>query len=258
MTSSMIIVGKKGAIGLITINRPEVRNALNREAWALLAQAFAALDADESVAVIVVIGSGEKAFVAGADLNTLKVRSAVQTFDGEIPAAVASIEQVTKPTIAAINGFAFGGGLELALACDIRICSKNAKLGQTEINVGILPGAGGTQRLSRMVGLAKAKELIFTGRAISADEAEKIGLVNRVVEHEELQKVVMDMAKEIAAKSLITLKVAKQVINLGANTDLAAGLALERMGQSFIFGTHDHLEGINAFLEKRKPEFKGY
>lgn len=257
MSSSMILVEKHDKIGLITINRPEVRNALNREAWALLAEAFAGLDADDTVAVIVVTGAGDKAFVAGADLNALKVRSAAQTFAGETPAIVAQIEQVTKPTIAAINGFAFGGGLELALACDIRICSKNAKLGQTELNVGILPGAGGTQRLSRAVGIAKAKELIFTGKAISADEAEKIGLVNRVVEQEELLDTAFAMAREIAAKSPLTVKVAKQVINQGASTDLAAGLALERMGQSFIFGTHDHLEGINAFLEKRKPEFKG-
>lgn len=258
MSSDMILIEKKDKIGLITINRPEVRNALNREAWALLADAFTGLDGDDSIAVIVVTGAGDKAFVAGADLNALKVRTAAQTFDGETPSIVARIEQVTKPTIAAINGFTFGGGLELALACDIRICSKNAKLGQTEINVGILPGAGGTQRLSRAVGLAKAKELIFTGKAISADEAEKIGLVNQVVDQAELMNVVFAMAQEIATKSPVTLKVAKQVINQGATTDLATGLALERLGQSFIFGTHDHLEGINAFLEKRKPDFKGY
>lgn len=258
MSANMILVEKRDKIGLITINRPEVHNALNREAWALLVEAFIQLEADDSIAVIVVTGAGSKAFVAGADLNALKVRTAAQTFAGETPAAVLRIEQVSKPTIAALNGFTFGGGLELALACDIRICSRQAKLGQTEINVGILPGAGGTQRLSRLVGLAKAKELIFTGRVISADEAEKIGLVNQVVEPSELMKVVFAMAEEIAAKSPVTLKVAKQVINQGVTADLATGLALERMGQSFIFGTQDRLEGINAFLEKRKPDFKGY
>ena len=250
-----ILIERKERVGIITINRPEVRNALDKDAWKELLAAFLELEADSSVAVIVVTGAGEKAFVAGADLNSLKARSAVETLWGETPATVTRIENVAKPTIAAINGFTLGGGLELALACDIRICSSKAKLGQTEINVGILPGAGGTQRLSRLVGAAKAKEMIFTGKIITAEEAERIGLVNAVVEPQVLMETVLAMANDIAAKSAVTLQVAKQVVNQGLNTDLATGLMLEKLGQSFIFGTEDRMEGISAFLEKRSPHF---
>ncbi|MGE4589306.1 MAG: enoyl-CoA hydratase/isomerase family protein [Acidaminococcaceae bacterium] len=256
MDHDKVLVDIKDNIALITINRPEVRNALDYETWRILQKTFLELDADPDVYVIMVTGAGDKAFVAGADLNSLKVRSAVTTFNGESPRIVTSIEQVSKPTIAIINGFALGGGLELAMACDIRIAGKKAKLGQTEINVGILPGAGGTQRLTRLVGTAKAKEMIFTGKIISAEEAEKIGLVNLVVEQEDLMQAAWSMAGEIAAKSQITLQVAKQVINQGAETDLSTGLMIEKLGQSFVFGTEDHLEGICAFLDKRKPSFK--
>ncbi len=257
MAEEMILMEKKDGIGIITINRPEVRNALNKEAWAKLGKAFADFDKDNDVKVIILTGAGDKAFVAGADLNALKVRSAVETFDGETPAIVAGVEAVSKPTIAMINGFALGGGLEVAMACDIRVASSDAKLGQTEINVGILPGAGGTQRLSRLVGLAKAKELVFTGKIISAQEAQSIGLVNQVVDKENLLAETLAMAKSIGEKSPLTLKIAKVVMNKGFDTDLASGMNLERLGQTFVFGTEDHLEGINAFLEKRSPEFKG-
>ena len=254
---SAIRVERQEKVGIITINRPEVRNALDKVTWRLLQEAFLELENDPDISVIVVTGAGDKAFVAGADLNSLKVRSAVETLYGETPAIVNTIEKIMKPTIAAVNGFALGGGLELAMACDIRICSRAAKLGQTEINVGILPGAGGTQRLSRLVGPAKAKEMIFTGKIITAEEAEKIGLVNCVVEPAELMEKTLAMARDIAAKSIITLQVAKQVVNQGLNTDLATGLMLEKLGQSFIFGTADRLEGITAFLEKRTPKFTG-
>ena len=251
-----VLIETRGPVALITINRPEVRNALDTETWRLLLQAFLDLEADAGINVILVTGAGDKAFVAGADLNSLKARSSAATFNGETPQIVARIEKVTKPTIAVVNGFALGGGLELAMACDIRIASRKAKLGQTEINVGILPGAGGTQRLTRLVGVAKAKELIFTGKIISADEAEKMGLINLVVEPESLMEAGWAMANEIASKSQITVQVAKQVVSQGAETDLATGLMLEKLGQSFVFGTEDHLEGICAFLEKRSPDFK--
>lgn len=255
MEEMKVLVESKGPVAILTINRPEVRNALDTETWRLLQKAFLELDADPAISVIMVTGAGDKAFVAGADLNSLKVRSAAATFNGESPKIMTQIEKVSKPTIAVINGFALGGGLELAMACDIRIASRKAKLGQTEINVGILPGAGGTQRLTRLVGMAKAKELIFTGKIISADEAEKIGLVNLVTEPETLMETALAMANDIAAKSRITIQVAKQVVSQGAETDLATGLMLEKLGQSFIFGTEDHLEGICAFLEKRSPVF---
>jgi enoyl-CoA hydratase len=252
-----VLLERKQNVGIITINRAEVRNALDKATWNRLKDAFSELEADPAVAAIIVTGAGDKAFVAGADLNSLKARTAVETLYGETPAIVTRIENITKPTIAAINGFALGGGLELAMACDIRICSKTAKLGQTEINVGILPGAGGTQRLSRLVGPAKAKEMIFTGKLITAEEAERIGLVNMVVEPQALMDAALTMACDIAAKSAITIQVAKQVVNQGLNADIATGLMLERLGQSFIFSTEDRIEGISAFLEKRAPDFKG-
>ena len=257
MLDNAILVERRDRVGIITINRPEVRNALDKNTWRLLHGAFAELDNDPEIRVILVTGAGEKAFVAGADLNSLKVRTSVETLNGETPAIVSDIESTMKPTIAAINGFALGGGLELAMACDIRICSKTAKMGQTEINVGILPGAGGTQRLSRLVGPAKAKEMIFTGKIFTAEEAEKIGLVNCIVEPQELMEKALAMANDIADKSSVTIQVAKQVVNQGFNTDLATGLMLEKLGQSFIFGTEDRLEGISAFLEKRAPSFRG-
>ena len=252
-----ILVERRDKVGIITINRPEVRNALDKNTWRLLHGAFAELDNDPEVRVIVVTGAGEKAFVAGADLNSLKVRSSVETLYGETPSIVAAIESVKKPTIAAINWFALGGGLELAMACDIRIAGDGAKFGQTETNVGILPGYGGSQRLTRLVGLGKAKELIFTGKIISAQEAEKIGLINQVVPQAELLTVTMKMANEIAAKSPIITRTAKMIINRGAESDLDSGLVMERLAQSFAFSTEDHLEGINAFLEKRPAQFTG-
>jgi len=257
MTEQLILTEKSEGIGKITINRPEVRNALNKEAWVHLSKAFADLDEDQDVRVIVITGAGDKAFVAGADLNALKQRSPVETFNGESPRLVLGIENTSKPTIAMINGFCLGGGLEVAMACDIRIASEDAKLGQTELNVGILPGAGGTQRLPRLVGLGKAKELIFTGKIISAQEAMQIGLVNLVVAKEALLEQTMQMAKSIAAKSPLVTKVAKLVINKGFDADLASGLKIETLAQSFVFSSKDHMEGIDAFLEKRAPNFSG-
>ncbi len=257
MDSQIILTQKSDGIGKITINRPEVRNALNKEAWAHLSKAFTDFDLDNEVRVIVVTGAGDKAFVAGADLNALKQRSAVQTFYGENPQFVLGIENVSKPTIAMINGFCLGGGLEVAMACDMRIASDDAKFGQTELNVGILPGAGGTQRLARLVGLGKAKELIFSGKIISAQDAEKIGLVNQVVDKKDLLEETMKLAKSIADKSPLITKIAKTVINKGYDADLASGLKIETFAQSFVFSTKDHMEGIDAFLQKRAPNFTG-
>ncbi len=257
MAENVILIERRDHIGVITINRPEVRNALSLEAWRLLHAAFSELDTDNNIRAIIITGAGDKAFVAGADLNALKTRSAAETFESETAKIVIALENVGKPTIAMINGFCLGGGLEVAMGCDIRIASDDAKLGQTEINVGILPGCGGTQRLSRLVGLAKAKELVFTGKIIGAQEAERIGLVNMVVKKESLLDETTAMAKAITEKSPLTLKVAKLVMNKGFETDLGSALNLERLGQTFIFGTQDHLEGINAFLEKRVPAFKG-
>ncbi len=256
-SQNSVLIEQKGKVGIITINRPEVRNALNYQTWKHLVSAFEKLEADPNIRVIVVTGAGDKAFVAGADLNALKERSAVQTFYGELPAALAKVEKCKKPMIAAINGFALGGGLELALACDIRIASTNAKFGQTEINVGIIPGYGGTQRLPRLVGVSLAKEMIFTGKVISSAEAEKIGLVNKVVEQSELMNEVMTLANDIAEKSPLIIQIAKQAINYGLDCNMQTALQLELLSQSLVFATLDHTEGIMSFLEKRKPEFTG-
>lgn len=244
-------------VGILTVNRPEVRNALDAATFRGLMEGFEALDQDDSVRVIVVTGAGEKSFVSGADLNMLKERGTMETFRAFNSRAFAVIENITKPTIAAINGYAFGGGLELAMACDIRICSRTARLGQTELNLGFLPGAGGTQRLTRLVGPGKAKELIFTGRALTAEEALAIGLVNQVTEPGELMNCALDMAKQIAQKSPLILALAKLTVNKGGDCGLDTALALERLGQTAAFSTADHLEGINAFLEKRSPNFEG-
>ncbi len=257
MTYRNILTEKKNKMGIIIINRPEVRNAMNGETWQELMQASMGFDADPEVAVILYSGTGDKAFIAGADLNSLKTRTALETMEGYNSGVTAAIEKLSKPTIAVINGYALGGGLEVALACDIRIAGSGAKLGQTELNVGILPGAGGTQRLARVVGLGMAKEMIFTGKIIDAEEALRIGLVNHVVPQEKLWDAAEKMAQSIAVKSPIVLKMAKIVVNGGAEVDLASGLLLEKVGQSFVFGTDDHMEGITAFLEKRTPEFTG-
>ena len=257
MNSSVIQTERKGPIELIVINRPEVHNALDVPTWAKLSEVFSDAERDPAVKVILITGAGNKAFVAGADLNSLYKRSPLETFEGTLPKAITAIAKSIKPTIAVLNGYTMGGGLELALACDLRIASENAKLGQTESNVGILPGGGGTQRLARLVGVGKAKELIFTGKAISAEEAKNIGLVNQVYSQEKLLEEAFALGELIAKKSPLILRIAKKVIDEGIEINLSAALELESFAQSFVFTTDDHLEGIGAFLEKRQPEYKG-
>ena len=257
MDTSVIQVEHKGKIAIITINRPEVRNALDTATWAVLSQKFSEEEKNPEVRVIVITGAGPKAFVAGADLRALYKRSAVETLDGVMPKSVMAIAKCTKPTIAALNGYTMGGGLELALACDIRLASDNAKIGQTESNVGIIPGGGGTQRLARLVGLGKAKEMIFTGKPITAAEALQIGLVNHVYPQEDLLKEAIAMGEQIAQKSPLILRIAKKVIDEGKEININAAMELELLGQTLAFTTEDHMEGIGAFLEKRQPEYKG-
>ena len=252
-----IITEIKDRIGYIWINRPEVHNALNQEIWREVRDAFVSLDGADEVAVIIVSGRGDKAFVAGSDVNYLRRRTAVQTLDRETSQILTQIAGVRKPTIAAVNGYAFGGGCELALACDIRIASERAKLGQTEINLGIIPGAGGTQRLCRTVGLAKGLEMVITGEIVDAYEAEKIGLVNKVVPHERLMEEAVDMANRIKQKSPIIVRLAKAACKDGYGTDMNTAVLMESLYQTVAFTTQDHLEGIDAFLEKRPPAFTG-
>ncbi|MDN5348521.1 MAG: enoyl-CoA hydratase [Clostridia bacterium] len=252
-----LILNKEEGLLIITINRPEVRNALDRQTWQELKRAITQARTDPEVKVVIITGAGDKAFAAGADVKALKERSMIETLDGENQAILTELENLEKPVIAAINGYALGGGCELALACDIRIASENARLGQTELNLGFIPGAGGTQRLARLVGIGKAKELIFTGDIIDAATAERIGLVNRVVPLPELLPAAKAMAKKMMAKGPLALRMAKIVINGGISANLATGLLIEKLGQTVLFGTEDRMEGINAFLEKRDPQFQG-
>jgi len=252
-----VLVQIRDGIGIVTVNRPEVRNALDKETWGLLKDSFKKLDEDSSVKVILITGAGEKAFIAGADLNYLKTRSVLETMDSENSAVARALEKVSKPTIAVINGYCLGGGLEIALACDMRIASDNAKMGQTEINVGIIPGAGGTQRLRDIVGKGRAMEMILTGDIISAEEGYRIGLINKVVDKDNLMKTAVDMAEKIISKSPIAVKIAKKAVQSGSDVPIDTGLLIEMMSQAILFSTKDHLEGINAFLEKRKPEYTG-
>lgn len=252
-----MVLERDEEIGIILINRPEVLNALDAAGWEELRVNLAECENDPSIRVVIVTGAGEKAFVAGANIKAMTERSMIATLEGQVSGILKGIAKMSKPVIAAVNGFAFGGGCELAMACDVRIASENAKLGQTEINVGILPGGGGTQRLTRLVGVGKALEMILTGAVVSAQEAKEIGLVNKVVPLESLMDEAKKMAKKMSSKSPITLRLAKIAILDGADTNFDAGLLLEVLCQTIVFGTEDHLEGLKAFLEKREPVFTG-
>lgn len=257
MAEPEILLEYRGSIAVVRVNRPQVRNALNGECWRQLKNLFEVLGRDKDVRAIILTGTGDKAFIAGADIRTLRERSALETLWGENGAAAMAIEQCPKPTIAAVNGLALGGGCEVAMACDIRIASRTAKLGQTELNVGILPGAGGTQRLTQLVGLGRAMHMILTGTPIDAGQALEYGLVTEVTEPEHLMDRAIELAEACCTKSPITLRLAKIAIREGAKTNLTSGLQIEQLCQSVAFGTEDHLEGLTAFLEKRPPQYRG-
>lgn len=251
-----LILEKEGELAIVKINRPPV-NALNSEVVTEIHQLFDELGHDPEVKVIILTGEG-KAFVAGADISEMVEfdTSGGAEFSKNGQAAFDMIENIPKPVIAAINGFALGGGCEIAMACDIRIAVEGAKIGQPEVNLGVIPGFAGTQRLPRLVGKGKAKELIFTGNMISAEEAQQIGLVNQVVTAEVLMETAKQMAKTIASKGPGAIRAAKQVINEGVNYALSKGLELENQAFAKLFETEDQKEGMKAFLEKRKPKWK--
>jgi len=243
-------------MGIILLNRPNVLNALNFELMAELARALEALDSDSAINVIIVTG-GEKVFAAGADLKEMYHATTVDLIISRRFELWDQIRKTVKPIIAAVSGFCLGGGNELAMNCDIIIASETAVFGQPEVNVGIMPGAGGTQRLPRIVGKTKAMEMILTGQSISAEEAHRIGLVNKVVPVEDLMGETKKIAKEIASKPPISVRAAKQAILRATDTTLEIGLDYERMLFYSLFTTDDAREGMKAFLEKRKPVFKG-
>lgn len=258
MALDNVLVEKRGRIAVVTVNRPDKLNALNSATRSDILAAFDELERDDEVRVVVVTGAGEKAFIAGADINEFAGMTAVkQRAAMKGRRAFDAVEDFPKPVIAMINGFALGGGCELALACDLRIASSSARLGQPEIKLGIIPGGGGTQRLTRLVGEGRAMELILTGEMISAEEAHKIGLVNHVVPPDQLEARTMELAGRIAEMSPVALAMAKQAVKNAARLSLRAGLDAEVDLFALCFSSEDKEEGVRAFIEKRKPEFKG-
>jgi enoyl-CoA hydratase len=260
MDAKNIVLARQESIAILTINRPQVLNTLDRATMLELSAAVDQLGHDDQVRCMIITGAGQKAFVAGADINEL--RAIPTAADGAAFAAwgqdiLFKIENLDKPVIASINGYALGGGCELAMACDIRVAADSAKLGQPQINLGILPGFGGTQRLPRLVGKGRAKWLILTGEVITADEAHRIGLVDFVVPAAELNSFTWDLARRIASKAPLAVTWAKRSINVGSETHLTAACAYEASQFGLICGTEDRIEGTTAFLEKRTPQFKG-
>ena len=257
--SDNLQIAREGAVALITVNRPQVLNALNEQTLVELGRATEDLRGDADIRVVIITGAGEKAFVAGADISELARLTPAQAqnrallgqrvFDG--------IEQMGKPVIAAINGFALGGGCELAMACTLRIAAETARLGQPEVNLGIPPGFAGTQRLSRLVGKGIALDLLLTGRHVSADEALRIRLVNRVVAGSDLLTSARALAGELAAKAPLAVRYILDAVHRGSDVPFAEGAYLEASLFGLSFSTADMREGARAFLDKRKPAFKG-
>jgi enoyl-CoA hydratase len=250
-----ILVSTKGKVGVITLNRPHALNALNTELISELNRALDAFEADPSIGCIVITGN-EKAFAAGVDIKEMQAKTFVEAYGSDFVAPFDRVGHCRKPVIAAVSGYALGGGCELAMSCDIIIAADSAMFGQPEINLGIMPGAGGTQRLPRSVGKAKAMDLCLTGRRMYAAEAETSGLVSRVVPADCLLDEAMNVAENIAKLSQHAVMMIKEAINRGFATTLAEGMRFER-GQFYsLFATEDQKEGMSAFIEKRKPQFK--
>ena len=246
---------RENNIGVIQLNRPNILNALSFALMSELVNGLEELDKDKAVRVIILTGSG-RAFAAGADLAEMSQATPLDLMLGRRFELWDRIRKISKPIIAAVDGYCLGGGNELAMNCDIIIASETATFGQPEINVGIIPGAGGTQRLTRVVGKYKAMEMILTGKSISADEAYRVGLVNRVVPAKSLMEETKKLATEIASRPPISIRSAKEAILRAHDTTLEVGLEFERKAFYMLFATEDAKEGMNAFLEKRKPDFK--
>ena len=259
LTLENVLYEKKGAIAYVTLNRPKVLNALSKRTWEDLRAAFENAWDDAAVRGVILTGAGDKAFIAGADISELTHLTAVEaekssSYGQEV---LNLIENLGKPVIAAINGFALGGGCETAMACTIRVAVENAKFGQPEVKLGVLPGGGGTQRLPRLVGKGRALQLILTGEMISAQEAYRIGLVNEVVPAADLITRAEAMLNQIFANAPVAVKYSLEAVNKGLEASQAEGLALEASLFGLCAGTDDKKEGTQAFLEKRKPQFQG-
>jgi len=262
MSLEEVTVEKLDDVARITINRPDQLNAISRRTLQEMERALRELRKDRNIRAVILTGAGEKAFCAGADLKGGIFTPETDSVKGARLARMGQeftemIERYEKPIIAAVNGLALGGGLEVAMACDLIVASENAQFGQPEINLGLIPGWGGTQRLPRLIGRNRAKGLILTGDRLTAKEAEHIGMVNKVVALSQLQETALELARKLASKSPIMLRLAKQAINRGFDQDLESGLAEEVKAFRVCFTTQDFREGLTAFLEKRQPHFKG-
>jgi enoyl-CoA hydratase/carnithine racemase len=257
VSDAVVLTGASDGVGLVTINRPALRNAINREVIDGIRAALHAFAVDQSVGLVVFTGAGDRAFAAGADIAELEGRTILDGLAAGLQRLYDEIEGFEKPTIAAVNGYALGGSCELALACDIRLASERARFGLPETALSNIPGAGGTQRLARLVGRGRALELILTGRAIEADEALRIGLVSSVVAHEALMDSARKTAAQVLAKGPLAVRLAKLAVQAGYDADQRTGLVVERLAQSVLYATEDKRKGTSAFLAKREPAFRG-
>lgn len=251
---------EKDGVAIFTICRPEVMNALNAATWSDLYNFAKYLDENDELRVGIITGSGEKAFIAGADINNVMQLQPMQALYRDciaLPAALELIEKNRKPVIAAVNGYALGGGLEVALACDIRIMSDNATVGLPEAGLGVIPGAGGTQRLTRICGMGIAKQLILTGYSMNAEEAVRCSLAMKAVPQEQLMDEALKVARWMIKKAPLSLALAKRAILEGSNADLNTAMYLEKLTFGMLLGTEDKKEGTTAFVERRKPQFQG-
>lgn len=252
-----ILFRQEKGIAVLTINRPKQLNALNTKVLEEMDQILRLIEQDQSIGVVIVTGAGDKAFVAGADISEMRGKDslAASRFSAFGNAVSSRLANLRQPTIAAVNGFALGGGCEVALACDIRYASPNARFGQPEVGLGIIPGFGGTQRLARLVGPGKAKELIFSGMNIKAEEALTIGLVNKLVEERPVLEAAQELAEKILKNAPLAVEKSKEVIGHGLEMDLESAVSYEAEAFGMLFSTQDQKEGMNAFLDKRKADF---
>jgi enoyl-CoA hydratase len=256
MTPTSILVERRGRVGLITLNRPQALNALNNQLMNEVMDALEAFDSDDAIGAMVITGN-EKAFAAGADIKEMSGKSAQEMQKADHVAVFGRIRSVEKPVIAAVSGWALGGGCEIALSCDMIVASESAKFGQPEITIGVIPGAGGTQRLTHAVGKALAMEMILNNRTLTAQEALHHGLVNRVVPASDYLNEALKLAEEIASRAPLAVRAAKKMINAAYEASLTDGLAEEKQTFYDLFSTADQKEGMQAFVEKRKPDWIG-